>query len=511
MDTQNSSSNDKPVGAIMTPLRWAKWLVRESGFVSKWMQGATICDPTAGRGVFVNALIDVASEDGVEMDDAMLLRLFLVEREAAFLREFHESFQFKYKRIFPKENTVCADIVLENPGRKFDLLVGNPPWVNFNDLPPGYKEQLKSEFIANGLVADNQLLLLGCARVDFSALVLAVAMKNNLEAHGEGVFFLPLSLFQNDGAHSGFRRYSIGDTTFRPTEIWAFTETKVFPEVATRFGAVRFERDAVARFPVPYRVESGGGWIKRFAAPVGDANAPLAVFDSVLEFEQTPNLSLIEVREDQKPRQGVNTCGANDVFILDEPPSDLPQDFLFPLITKECFREDKPSPRKHVLLPYDWQTGKPLDEASMHAVPTLALYFALRKAQLLARKGTMLNTWMKRGIWWACLGVGEYNFAPFKIVWEAYGKTNFRPRIFGSFNGKPWQANQAMHAFIPCSSLAEAKHLLEQLESSNIESYLKSLSVEGTCNWAQPGRIKRFLHFIPEVRELTPELQFCST
>lgn len=504
---RTSSLHDKPVGAVMTPLRWAKWLVRESGFVSKWAQGATICDPTAGRGVFAHAMVDVASEDGLEVNDGMLSRLFLVEREAAFLREFHESFQFKYKRAFPKQNTVYADIVLENPSRKFDLLVGNPPWVNFNDLPQTYKEQLKRAFIANGLVEDNQLLLLGCARVDLSALVLAVAMKKNLETHGEGVFFLPLSLFQNDGAHAGFRRYAIGGTTFRPVEMWAFTETEVFPEVTTRFGAVRFERDAVASYPIPYRVESGGGWTQRFAAPVGDTNAPLAVFDSVLEFEQTPRLTTIEVRENQKPRQGVNTCGANDVFIFDNVPADVPREFLFPLITRECFREAAPSPRRHILLAYNKRTGRPLDETHLRSVPTLAAYFAKWKTQLLARKGTMLNTWMKRGVWWACLGVGEYNFAPFKVVWEAYGKANFRPRIFGSFDGQPWQANQAMQAFIPCSTLAEAEGLLDRLEQSNIESYLKSLSVEGTCNWAQPGRIKRFLQFVPETKQEALELR----
>ena len=490
----------------MTPLRWAKWLVRESEIVSKWTAGATVCDPTAGRGIFINALIDVANEEGIEVDDSMLSRLFLIERESAFLREFYESFQLKYNRLFPNQNAVCADIVLENPQRKFDFLAGNPPWVNFNDLPSAYKQRLKSAFIANGLVEDNQLLLLGCARVDFSALVLAVAMKENLEAHGEGVFFLPLSLFQNDGAHSGFRRYAIGGTTFRPTHIWAFTESEVFPEVTTRLGAVRFERDAAASYPIPYYVESGGAWIQRFAAPVGGANAPLAVFDSVLEFEETPCLTMIDVREDQKPRQGVNTCGANDVFIFDDVPADVPKEFLFPLITKECFREDKPSPRKYVVLPYDERTGRPLDETHLRSIPALAAFFSSRKSQLLARKGTMLNTWMKRGIWWACLGVGEYNFAPFKVVWEAYGKTNFRPRVFGSHNGKPWQANQAMHAFIPCCSLAEAEELLDRLEKSNIESYLKSLSVEGTCNWAQPGRIKRFLQFTPETRQGALEL-----
>jgi hypothetical protein len=491
----------------MTPLRWAKWLVRESGFVSKWAQGATICDPTAGRGVFAHAIVDVASEDGLDVDDGMLSRLFLVEREAGFLREFHESFRLKYNRAFPRQNAICADIVLENPHRRFDFLIGNPPWMNFNDLPAGYKERLKSAFIANGLVEDNQLLLLGCARVDLSALVLTVTMKENLETHGEGVFFLPLSLFQNDGAHSGFRRYAIGGTTFRPAEIWAFTESEVFPEVATRYGAGRFERDAVASYPIPYNVESAGGWIKRFAAPVGDANAPLAVFDSAIEFEQAPRLTMIKVRENQKPRQGVNTCGANDVFIFDDIPADVPQEFLFPLITKECFQKDESSPRKYVLLPYDQHTGRPLDEAQLRTIPKLAAYFSTRKSQLLSRKGTMLNTWMKRGIWWACLGVGEYNFAPFKVVWEAYGKANFRPRIFGNYNGKPWQANQAMHAFIPCWSLVEAEDLLRQLKNSPIESYLKSLSVEGTCNWAQPGRIKRFLQFISEPQENALELQ----
>lgn len=491
----------------MTPLHWAKWLVRESGFVSKWAQGATICDPTAGRGVLANALVDVASEDGLDVDDKMLSRLFLIERETVFLREFHDLFQFRFKRSFPKQNAVCADIISKNPGRKFDLLIGNPPWANFNDLPAAYRESLKGAFIENGLVDDNQLLLLGCARVDFSALVLAVVMRKNLEERGEGIFFVPLSLFQNDGAHSGFRKYSIGDTMFRPAILWDFAETKVFPEVATRCGAVRFERDAVSSYPIPYRVKSGDGWVSRLAAPIGEPSAPLSVFDSAAEFERMSSFSMIEVRDSQKPRQGVNTCGANDVFIFDHTPKDVPQEFVFPLITKECFGESRSLPRKHILLPYDRRTGRPLNEGALKRHPTLAAYFSSQKSQLLARKGTMLNTWLKRGMWWACLGVGEYCFAPFKVVWEAYGKSNFSPRIFGSVGGQAWQANQAMQAFIPCSTLAEAEDLLAKLENSKIESYLKSMSVEGTCNWAQPGRIKRFLQFIPETKQETLELQ----
>ncbi|MBI4658538.1 MAG: SAM-dependent DNA methyltransferase [Verrucomicrobia bacterium] len=493
---RTSNSYARPLGAVFTPLRWAKWLVREFGLAQKWMRGATVCDPTAGEGVFIHALMDVIVEMDIAVDDQMLSRLFVIERETAFLQAFHASFRLKYSREFPRENSLCADVVLRNPGIKFDVLLGNPPWANFNDLPAPYKETLKSAFLEFGLVEDPQSLLLGRARVDFSALVVSVVLNRNLAPHGEAIFFLPLSLFLNDGAHSGFRRYSLNDSTFQLAELWDFKQTRIFPDIATRFGVARFQRDAQTQFPIPYRIETTNGWISRMAAPVGEPSAPLSVFDSQAEYAELTRPVAIEVRENQKPRQGVNTCGANRVFIFDSLPEGLPGEFLFPLITSECFRNGDTSPRRHVLLPYDTTTGKPLTETALCHHPALWTYLLAHRDELLARKGTMLNTWLKRGLWWALLGVGDYSFAPFKVVWEAYGKDTFNPRVFSAHNGKPWQANQAMHAFIPCATRAEAERLLDQLASSRIERYLRSMSMEGTCNWAQPGRIKRFLKFV---------------
>jgi hypothetical protein len=487
-----------PIGAVFTPLRWAKWLVREFGLVPKWAQGATLCDPTAGEGAFIHALMDVAAEADISVDDRMLSRLFVIEREALFLERFHTSFELKYRCEFPRENSLCADVVLQNPSLKFDVLLGNPPWANFNDLPASYKESLKSAFLEFGLVEDPQSLLLGRARVDFSALVVSVVLNQNLTPHGEAVFFLPLSIFLNDGAHSGFRRYALKDTTFQLSELRDFRETNIFPEITTRFGVARFRRDAQTEFPIPYHVETQRGWSSRMAAPVGEPSAPLSVFDSQTEYEELSRPTAIEVRKDQKPRQGVNTCGANRVFIFDSVPDGLPGEFLFPLITTDCFRNGDAAPRRHILLPYDTDTGKPLTQATLRRHPALWSYLLAHKDELLARKGTMLNASLKRGLWWALLGVGDYCFAPFKIVWEAYGKDTFNPRIFSAHGGQPWQANQAMHAFIPCATRDEAERLLDQLASSKIERYLRSMSMEGTCNWAQPGRIKRFLKFVKQ-------------
>jgi hypothetical protein len=90
------------------------------------------------------------------------------------------------------------------------------------------------------------------------------------------------------------------------------------------------------------------------------------------------------------------------------------------------------------------------------------------------------------------MGVGLYNFTKYKIVWEAYGKKTFSPRLFNGY----WQANQSLQAFIPCEDKKTAEQLLVQLSNPLVENYLLASKMEGTMNWAQPGKISSFLHFV---------------
>ena len=168
--------------------------------------------------------MDEAAGMGIAVSDQMLARLFLIERERRFIQEFQSAFRLKYDRDFHEGNTICTDIVLHNPRQRFDILLGNPPWANFNDLPGAYKTVLKSFFIQNGLVADTQAMLLGSSRVDFSALVVTITLNLNLRQKGEAFYFLPMSLFLNDGAHSGFRRNVIDGSTFGLLELLDFRE-----------------------------------------------------------------------------------------------------------------------------------------------------------------------------------------------------------------------------------------------------------------------------------------------
>ncbi len=121
MITHDSNSFDKSIGAVFTPLRWAKWLVHEFDLISKWAAGATICDPTAGQGVFVRALITAAEEQELEVDAAMLARLFLIESCGDSLERFRSWFYLHRRKPFPEGNIFCTDVVLNNPRRRFDI------------------------------------------------------------------------------------------------------------------------------------------------------------------------------------------------------------------------------------------------------------------------------------------------------------------------------------------------------------------------------------------------------
>ena len=494
---------EKQIGQVFTPLKWAEWLINKWDVFDTWLNGAHICDPTAGQGVFALAMLHIARRKGVPITRERLSRLTLIEVVPSHLERFRESVKREFGIDFPASQIFCQDVITETHDDKYDILVGNPPWTNFNNLPTTYKEHLKPFFIREGLVPDRQQMLLGSSRVDIAALVLKVVLGKLLEKNGTGYFYLPTSLFFGDGAHSGFRDYRVRDSEngtdayryFAVDTLYEFDSTKVFDGVGTSYCCARFRVDARQSFPVSYFKESDEKWIGHKALPLKNLTDPWRVVRDLGELNASAALD-VKLTPEQKPRQGVNTCGANRIFIFDKKPVHLPEQFLYPLATKELWRQGAVLPHKWILLPYDQQTGKPLIQCQIEQYPALKDYLQSVQDVLQVRKGTLLRAALKRGKWWALLGIGPYAFAPFKVVWEAYGKDRFEPIVLGSVEGQMWQGNQAMHAFIPCWTERDAQQIKTALEDPAIPTLLRQLNGAGKCNWAQPGKVKKILGFI---------------
>ena len=500
----------KPIGAFFTPMVWAKWVIKHNGLFERWLDGASILDPTAGEGNFLEAFIAMANDNGIEIRHEMLERLIGIEKEEKFSVNFFSRMKDRYQISFPRKNFTTEDFIFSSKPLKADIVVGNPPWQNFNDLPHVYKEKLKPFFYRYHLVSNPKDLLLGGSRIDIAALVIAKCIVENMNVHGMAYFFMPLSILLNDSAHKAFRSYRLGSHDFGVKEVFDFNHLSIFDGVAARFGLVSFERDARQAFPIPYHVFESGGWTRKRAMPAFNSDDPLSVIgaESANPFEA---FRKIKISIKSKPRQGVNTCGANDVFIFDtlvkidgtmasvsnnvNRDVTLPRKYLFPLVAKENFREEHPDPVRFILLPYNPLSGAPLEESEIQKENGLQTYLFSQKSKLQNRKGTLINAWISRGYWWALLGIGRYSFTPHKVLWEAFGRNTFSPRIFSGYKEMCWQGNQALHAYIPCEDRTSAERICAKLRNPFVQGYLLSLSMEGTCNWAQPGRVSKLIEF----------------
>ncbi len=499
MDTKTLVSDEVRIGEVFTPLKWALWLVDRWGLADRWIDGESICDPTAGEGVFAEALINIARSRGIRVSKELLDRLHLVELRNDSLENFASRMRSVYDIDFPRSSLHTKDVIQKPLRKRFDILVGNPPWSNFTDLPLAYKEVLKPYFLEYGLVPDRKAVLLGSARTDIAALVLKAILLHMLRDGGEGYFFVPLSLFTGDDAHTGFRDFATKGVPFSVKEVIEMTQENVFEGVGTSYCATHFVRDRPQTFPVPFTRSVGGNETQLEAQPLTISTDPWRVVEDLNTPLDGDEID-IHLMPNQKPRQGVNTCGANSSFIFSEYPEFIDPAYVFPLATKEVWKNRTEVPSRWIFMPYDSAAGKPMSLERAQQIEGFS-HLSRQKDILEKRKGTLINTSIRKGVWWALLGVGPYSFAPFKVIWQAYGKHSFDPIVLGAHDGQPWQGNQAMHAFIPCWSEEDAVRICRELKNPRIEQLLKELNGQGKCNFAQPGKLKKLLTFNAESSE----------
>lgn len=490
----------EPIGAVFTPLLQAQKTIIDRGLYANWISGASILDPTAGSGHFIEAFIKTARERGDRLSGKRLARLCAVEMQPRFIDDFHLRIEKEYSISFPRDRFMEGDYLFTHLTEEFDFLLGNPPWLNFCDLEETYKEKLKPRFIQSGLTGNKKDLLLGSSRIDLAALIVTEAIKKNLKNRGKAFFYLPLSLFLGEGAHKPFR-ILLDNGLFSLDTIDDFRDLPLFPGVSTRYGFAAFTKGLRTDYPVPYRIFTPEGTCVNWqASPLDGTGSPLLAGPRNKKTE-IPRITISPL---SKPRQGLNTCGANSIFIFDritgyegniltlrnkEGEASLPSSLIYPLIGSGQFSVN--GEHRYVFLPYN-RNGKVLTPDELSQYPDAENYLKGHQKRLEQRKGVLIGSAIKKGLWWSLLGVGPYSFAPWKVVWEAYGKKEFRPQLFSAEEGQPWQPNQALQAFLSFQDEDEARRVMTELENPLIEEILKMQGMEGTCNWAQPGKMMRF-------------------
>jgi hypothetical protein len=119
------------------------------------------------------------------------------------------------------------------------LLVGNPPWVNWESLPKEYREATKPLWARYGLFTlKGQAARLGGGKKDLSMLFVYVCLDSYLAESGQFGFVITQTLFKTREAADGFRRFSFqrnGQTVYViPSGVIDMTELHPFEGATNR-------------------------------------------------------------------------------------------------------------------------------------------------------------------------------------------------------------------------------------------------------------------------------------
>ncbi len=502
----------KRKGIVYTPEYWADWAAGKYGIAEKWMNGAVVLDPGCGRGALTAAVIRRAIRRGFvpNLDD--MARLHCIDRDNEAIRAFKDELPGITGMLFSEVSFHIGDYLLEKPGIRADVVFSNPPWISFGDMDNEDKEKYKPVFRNSGLTPNPKSLILGGSRIDLAALFVAVALNRDTAENGEGYFFLPSSLFRSEAAHSAFRQLKLpGERSFALKEVWDMEGGAAFPGAGTAYCLAHYKAEEIQQWPVCwFQAGPENTWKEMEADPADGPESPLLPRPAGTPRIPPPQ---IYVPEGTVPRQGVNCQGATAAFHIREIGEErngrlpvvskngvkgfLPSELVFPLMSVSTFsgnrvNEEKPVPDKWIFMPYR-QNGKVMNREEIETFPDALEWIERHQKELKNRRGMMLKNVMKRGIYWALIGVGPYSFAPWKLAWESYGRNRFIPRLFSAEDGVHWQGNQALHAFLPFDNKESAHRALQDFLSPDLEEYLKKLGGAGTKTWAQPGRIRRLL------------------
>ncbi len=371
----------------------------------------------------------------------------------------------------------------------FDYVVGNPPWINWESLPQGYRQQVAPLWKDYALFQHKGFdAILGKAKDDISALMTYVAADRYLKDGGKLAFVITQSVWKTVGGGQGFRRFRIGESGpfLRVLHVDDLSSLRVFEGASTRTSIFILQKGKPTRYPVPYtywkkttrgkgldydstldEVETQTQRFHFFATPV-DANDPTS------SWLTARRKALDAVRKVLGPSEyqahaGVTTW-ANAVYWLDilaERPDgllvvrnvtegakrdvdsitvELEPDLVYPLLRGRDVRRWYAVPTYYILLTHrkgDRLNAIPEQEMQQHYPKTWA-YLKRFEKPLRERSGfkryftrkDKRGQIVETGPFYSMFNVGDYTFAPWKVVWPWISR-DIVASVIGETDGKP--------------------------------------------------------------------------
>lgn len=433
--------------------------------------------------------------------------------------------------------------------RRFDLLVGNPPWLGWERLAEEYRQETRALWEEFGLfsLSGKDVRYGGCKK-ELAALVAHLCVARYLKPDGVFGLVLPRPLFQAGSSGEGFRLFGKGKAwEFAPLEIDDLSNFRLFEYVTTKpvvfFGAP----NSHARYPFPVRRwrvptpgerldagvapewerfsrafdsavfdegaaepirdEPGAPLLFRFAPRADGLDDPLArEIDSLVESLMTPDR-----KSGYRAQLGANAAGSVGVFWFDAATArfdgdvatarnlgargkrkvesveaQLENELLFPMIHwRDLGAYRYDSPSTLALIPQDPRKRRGYSPETMRERFPLALAYLERFEEEL-RGRAAYRRYQASAPFWSLYNVDAATFAPYKVAWRRMDYELTAALLVPDPNsGRPIVPQETL-VFTPVASLDEGDYLAALLNSAPARRLALAVSVPQTLGFGSP-------------------------
>lgn len=346
---------------------------------------------------------------------------------------------------------------------RFDYVVGNPPWVNWENLPDAYRAASMDTWHRYGFVPPGGLRsILGESKMDISTLMTYVEIDRLLNPGGKLAFVITQTVFKTAGAAQGFRRFRLPDgTPLRVVHVDDMSELQPFEGASNRTSVVVIEKGRPTRYPVPYtywrKTAKGKGLSYDSTLEEIEAMTARLRFSATPVSREDPTSSWLTARpaalaamqkvlgkSGYEAHAGVYTGGANGVYWLEvisrrpdgllvvrnmnegarreveSVTAEIESDLVYPLLRGRDVQRWHSSASGHILVTYlEDMGGKTFPEHEMQSrFPGAYRYLKRFEAPLRERRDSVLRRAMQQGTPFYAMAINNYHFVPHKVVWR---------------------------------------------------------------------------------------------
>jgi SAM-dependent methyltransferase len=421
---------------------------------------------------------------------------------------------------------------------QFDYIVGNPPWVNWEHLPDGYRDSTRDLWDRYQLAGTFRggRPRLGAVKVDISALMTYTVMDTLLKPGGRLGFVITQSLFKTAGAGAGFRRFSIprGDGRRTPLHILCVEDMvslQPFEGASNRTAVMVLEKGKPTTYPVPYTV-----WRKKkgarftydstlkevtratvrlnFKAEPVDPSDPTSPWLTVRP-KAIKSVRKVLGKSDYEAHAGVCTW-LNSVYWVEialkrpdglvmvrnitegakvkvqEVTEPIEPDLLYPLLRGRDVQRWRAEPSAWMIVPQE--PGDPTraypEQQLQKDYPKTYGYLKRFERELRNRSGYQQILSRREREFYGVMDIGTYTFAPWKVVWTRLAR--IEAAVVGLHEGKPIVPQETV-TLVECSSANEAHYICALVNSSPFQFAAISYSQEG-------GKSMGSMHILEHIR-----------